>query len=272
MTDFTDTKGIIRQWYERLGFPAEYDEPFLRALDTIPICSGLTPENFDWDSQDGLRNLLSVLYLCEILAERYREQGIPEEILMDTLGDIVRWAKTWSDLKGELYLGELCWLRWHFWMKIFKLGRLQFLAGYARQDIPEAGVRKGDPVLEVHIPRTGPLDPQECDASLAAAPGFFAKYFPEHRWKCFTCNSWLLDDTLTTLLPMDSNILRFQRRFAPVAKVPSDVIAGFVFRWKADRQQVLALPADTSLKKSIQERFRSGGAFYVALGYIPRTE
>ena len=272
MSGYVDTKKIIRRWYERLDFPKEYDEPFLHALDTIPICSGLTPESFDWDSQDGLRNLLSVLYLCEILAERYRERGIPEEVLMDTLGDIVRWAKVWSDLKGELYLGELCWLRWHFRMKIFQLGRLQFLAGYARQDIPEAGVREGEPVLEIHIPRTGPLDPRECDASLAAAPDFFAQHFPEHRWKCFTCNSWLLDDTLAAILPGSSNILRFQRRFTPVSKVPSDVIAGFVFRWKAGRQQALSLPADTSLKKAIQERFRSGGSFYVALGYIPRTE
>ena len=270
MMDFTDTKAVIRRWYERLGFPAEFDSAFFSALEQIVISPDLTAETFDWESQDGIRTLLSVLYLCEELEQRYHETGIPEEILLDTLGDIVRWAKTWSDLKGELYLGELCWLKWHFRMMIFKLGRLQFLKGFAKQDIPGADVRVGDPVLEVHIPRRGPLDPQACAESLAAAPAFFAKYFPEHHWKCFTCNSWLLDDTLQEILPASSNILQFQNLFTQVAKVPSDVIGGFVFRWKATREQVLEMPAETSLKKAIVDRFRSGGGFYVALGYIER--
>ena len=126
--------------------------------------------------------------------------------------------------------------------------------------------------MEIHIPRGSKLTPSECEASLNRAREFFATYFPDFSYTCFTCNSWLLDDTLAAILPGSSNILRFQRRFTPVSKVPSDVIAGFVFRWKAGRQQALALPADTSLKKAIHERFRSGGAFYVALGYIPRTE
>ena len=267
MTDFTDTKAIIRRWYEKLGFPAEFDRPFYAALEEIPISPDLTAEAFDWESRDGIRNLLSVLYLCEALERQYRSMGIPEEILLDTLGDIVRWAKTWSELKGELFLGELCWLKWHFRRMIFKLGRLQFLTGFAKQDIPGAGVRAGDPVLEVHIPRTGPLDPQACRESLAAAPAFFAKYFPEHHWKCFTCNSWLLDDTLKEILPPDSNIIRFQNLFTPVSRVPSDVIGGFVFRWKATREQVVEMPAETSLKKAIIRHFRNGGAFYVALGY-----
>ena len=199
-----------------------------------------------------------------------KELGIPEELLLDNLGDIVRWAKIWSELKGQLYLGELCWLKWHFRMRIFKLGRLQFLTGFARQDIPAAGVREGDPVLEIHIPRCGPLDPQACKASLAAAPAFFAKYFPEHPWKCFTCNSWLLDDTLREILPASSNIRQFQDLFVPVSRVPSDAIARFVFRWQATREQVMEMPADTSLKKAILERYRRGGTFYASLGFIAK--
>jgi hypothetical protein len=267
---FADTKAIIRRWYARLGFPAEFDRQFFAALEEISISPDLKAEDFDWDSQDGLQNLLSVLYLCEDLERQYQAMGIPEEILLDTLGDIVRWAKTWSEIKGELYLGELCWLKWHFRRMIFKLGRLQFLTGFAKQDIPGTEVRAGDPVLEIHIPRTGPLDPRACAESLAAAPAFFAKYFPEHHWKLFTCNSWLLDDTLQEFLPTDSNIIRFQKLFTPVSKVPSNVIGGFVFRWKATREQILEMPAETSLKKAILNRFRRNDNFYVALGYIPR--
>jgi hypothetical protein len=270
MMGITDTKAVIRRWYARLGFPAEFDEAFFAALETVSISPDLTAEDFDWDSQDGIRNLLSVLYLCEALEQHYQAMGIPEEILLDTLGDIVRWAKTWSEIKGELFLGELCWLKWHFRKMIFKLGRLQFLTGFAKQDIPGTDVRAGDPVLEIHIPRTGPLDPQSCAESIGMAPAFFAKYFPEHHWKLFTCNSWLLDDTLKEILPSDSNIIRFQNLFTPVSKAPSDVIGGFVFRWKATREQVMEMPTETSLKKAIVDRFRNGGSFYVALGYIPK--
>lgn len=270
LTGNPDTKAVIRHWYGRLGFPAEFDGEFYAALETVSVSPDLTPETFDWESQDGILNLMSVLYLCQGLKARYDELGIPEELLLDNLGDIVRWAKIWSELKGQLYLGELCWLKWHFRMRIFKLGRLQFLTGFARQDIPAAGVREGDPVLEIHIPRCGPLDPQACKASLAAAPAFFAKYFPEHPWKCFTCNSWLLDDTLREILPASSNIRQFQDLFVPVSRVPSDAIARFVFRWQATREQVMEMPADTSLKKAILERYRRGGTFYASLGFIAK--
>ena len=79
-----------------------------------------------------------------------------------------------------------------------------------------------------------------------------------------------MDDTLKEILPASSNILQFQDLFTPVSKVPSDAIAGFVFRWKTTREQVMEMPTETSLKKAIVDRFRSGGSFYVALGYIER--
>ncbi len=265
-----ETKAVIRKWYDRLGFPKLYRRQFLSALDRIPISDTLTPENFDWAGTDGQRNLLSILYMCEGLAQRYQELGIPEEILLDTLGDIGRWLEVWSDIKGEMYLGELCWLQWHFRMKLFKLGRLQFLRGFAKQDIPEAGVSQGDPVMEIHIPNEGPLVPEACDASILQALEFFPKFYPEHTFSVFTCHSWLLDDTLKTLLPEGSNILRFQNRFIPVARHCGDDLLGFVFGWQTTRGQVKYRPAETGLEKAIKAHIRKNGLFYTVLGYISK--
>lgn len=265
-----ETKTVIRKWYDKLGFPRIYHGEFQQALDRIPVSDALTPENYDWDCQDGQRNLLSVLYLCEGLAAEYEKRGIPEEILLDTLKDIVRWTEVWSALKGQLYLGELCWLRVHMGFRIFQLGRLQFCMGRAHQDMPGAGVKKGDPVLELHIPNTGSLDPEACDRSIRMALDFFPRHFPEFKWEVFTCHSWLLDDTLEQLLPKESNILKFQRRFVPVYREPSDAVLGYVFSWRTTRSQVKNAYCGSSLAKAVRDHVRGGGSFYETLGYFEK--
>lgn len=265
-----ETKAVIRKWYQKLNFPKIYDGEFTEALKRIPISDALTPENFDWGCTDGQRSLLSVLFLCEGLSQRYAALGIPEAVLMDTLADIVRWTEVWSRLKGGLFLGELGWLRVHMHMKLFKLGRLQFCMGHAHGDIPGANIRQDDPVMEVHIPDAGPLDPEECDRSFAMAKEFFPKYFPDFPWTVFTCHSWLLDDTLEALLPERSNILTFRHRFTPVEKEPSDAVLGYIFGWRTTRGQVRFLPAESALAKAVKAHIRKDGLFYEALGYIPK--
>ena len=265
-----ETKEIMLRWFLKLNFPGMYYRPFVNAMEYIPISDALTPENYDWNCSDGKRNLLSMMYMCEGLAQQYAARGIPESILMDTLGDIVRWLEVWSDIKSDLYLGELSWLKEHMLFHVFQLGRLHFRMSAAKHDIPGTNVRQGDPVVEIHIPNTGPLTPEECDKSIAMAKEFFPKYFPEFSWNVFTCHSWLLDDTLEHLLPAHSNILKFQKRFTIVEKNRSDDLLGFVFRWQTSRGQVKNRVADSSLAQAVKAHIRKNGDFYSALGYIPK--
>ena len=67
--------------------------------------------------------------------------------------------------KAGLYLGELNWLKRHLSMKLFKLGRLQFAFGEAICDLAEKNIKKGDNVIEVHIPAAGHLLKSECEKS-----------------------------------------------------------------------------------------------------------
>lgn len=267
-----ETKEIMLRWFLKLNFPGMYYRPFVNAMERIPISDALTPENYDWSCSDGQRNLLSMMYMCEGLSQQYAARGIPESILMDTLGDIVRWLEVWSDIKSDLYLGELGWLKEHMLLHVFQLGRLHFRMSTAKVDIPDANVRTGDPILEIHIPNTGPLTPEDCDKSIALAKEFFAKYFPEFDWKIFTCHSWLLDDTLAQFLPTDSNILAFQKRFTYVEKHRSDDMLGFVFTWQTSRGQVKNRVANSSFACAIQKHIRNNGDLYVALGYILKEE
>ena len=171
----TDAKSIVRKWYAALGFPTDMDAPFTAALDRVEIAPDAVAKDYDVNEEDGEKNLVYFLYFSEALSQQYKQKGIPEEILIDTLHDIVVWTKTWSSIKGGLYLGELSWLKRHLTMQLFKLGRLQFCMAPSEFDIPLKGVKVGTPVIEVHIPEGEPLYTDACLSSLNKARAFFAQ-------------------------------------------------------------------------------------------------
>ena len=266
----TYTKKTAQKWYRALGFPKEMDAPFERALSRTPIDANASIETFTPDEGDGARSLLYYLYFCEALAEKYAERGIPEGILLDTLSDVVVWTKTWSALKGELYLGETGWLRRHLEMRLFKLGRLQFCIAPSEHAIPEKGLAVGETVVEVHIPEGEPLQSDACRASFDAARDFFARYYPSLDYSLFTCHSWLLDASLGALLPEGSNILKFARFFTVVQNDPSDALLGYLFRWGAKREDIHTLPVTSSFAARVKAAVLEGRTFYESLGYIEK--
>lgn len=261
---------IIEYWYDKLDFPKEYDGKFKKALREYHISDAITIETFDRGQGDGIRNLLSFLFMCESLKEKYEERGIDPRVLYDTLSDVVIWTNNWSDIKGTLYLGELGWLTNHYKMKLFRLGRLQFCMGKAERDVPDCDVAAGDDILEIHIPAAGPLSEDECKKSIEQAKEFFAKYYPEYNYKCFTCHSWLLDSTLTEMLGEESNIIKFQKMFTPVFEHKADDIIRYVFRWDTTKRQVKNLYCPSSLAKKVRDRVIAGGDFYAVCGYIKK--
>ncbi len=263
-----DVPAVIEKWYRALQFPRIYDWDFKDALATVPVSDAITTESPAYATEDGKRNLLQVLYLCESTKAFYQKRGIPQEILMDTLSDIVTWTNTWSGIRDGLYLGELSWLKRHLEGKLFQLGRLQFCMGYAEHDIPQANVKKGDKVIEIHIPEGEAMTVEACDASIARAREFFGTYFPEFDYKCFTCHSWLLDPTLAEILKPESNILAFQSRFAVVESDSDDAIVRYVFAWNATRYNLKKFACESSLAQRVKARIQSGGGFYVSLGFF----
>ncbi len=264
--------GIIRKWYEALHFPKQYDAPFYEALAKIPVTDTVTTFSPSYNTDNGLRNLLNVLYLCEETKKEYEKRHIPESILMETLSDIVIWTNTWSNLKGGLYLGELGWLQYHLRASLFRLGRLQFCMGKAEHDIPEANLKEGDPVIEVHIPEGKGMSREACAAAFAEAKKFFATYFPEYEYRGVTCHSWLLDPTLDQILKPESNILAFQSFFKVVKTDPAISILRYTLRWDASLENYKQIPATSSLAERAKDRIQRGGTFYIALGYIPLEE
>ena len=260
----------IDKWYLKLGFPSEYNREFYRALEKVRVSDAVTLESFGEGSDNGIRNLLTWLYLCEGVAEKYNAAGIPEEILIDTLYDIVRWTETYTEMHGKLYLGELGWLTRHMKLNLFKLGRLQFAMGDCEFDSPRHGVKKGDPVLEVHIPAGEKLDIRECEKSFAMAREFFAKYFPEHEWKCFTTHTWLLDTSIRPLMNEGSNILAFSDMFDIIEEQDSAAAIRYVFTWDTTMKNLKNAVCYNSFSEKLKKHALSGGALHETVGIIAR--
>jgi len=259
---------IIEKWYRKLSFPKQYDKEFKEALQTIKISDAITIDAYDIESKNGQRNLLSALFMCETLEDRYAQRGIPEKILKDTLSDLVIWTNTWSNLKGELYLGEMSWLKYHLNMQLFRLGRLQFCMGKSERDIPKKNIKAGDNILEVYIPEGEPLSQDLCYKSFETAKIFFKKYFPEFEYKGFTCRSWLLDASLEQFLKPDSNILQFGRMFEVIHTEESDSILRYLFRWDITRNAIKQAVPYNSFTDSVKRHVMKGGACYEVLGIL----
>jgi len=263
-----EVETTIRKWYDRLGFSKEFDQEFEQCLRDIKIPDTVNVGEYPVGSKDGGRNLLTYLYLCEDLSELYKERGIPEDILIDTLKDIVRWCTTYSDINGRLYLGELHWLKLHLSGELFKVGRLQFRMAGAERDVPKYGLKKGDPIVEIHIPADGRLLVEDCKKSIGEAKEFFLKYFPEYEFKYFTCHSWLLDKKLREVLPDSSNILKFAEFFDIVAEDDSNALIKYIWSWDMNERKLKTAATPNDLAAKVQKRVLKGETFHESLGII----
>lgn len=262
------TVKIIEKWYELLQFPKEYDGEFYDYLKEIKISDAITIDNYDFTCQDGGRNLLSYLFMCENLSELYAKKGIPESVLIDTLKDIVRWTKIHSNINNTLYLGEIFWLKRHMKGRIFKLGRLQFALGKSRHDYPKFDLKQGDDVVEIHIPEGEKLTTTACEQSIALAKEFFAKYFPEVNYTHFTCDSWLLDEKLKNFLNENSNILQFANMFEVIENKKSNAIIKYLFSWDTTPSNLHLKNPTSSFSTKIKNAVLIGETFNESLGIL----
>lgn len=261
-------RSVIEKWYRELGFPEKYDDEFYAALELTEIDETVTGETYSSEEKDGKKKLLTLLYLCEELQCRYEEKGIPREILLDTLRDLVLWTVAWSEKEGMLCLHEQGWMKRHVTMRVFRIGRLQFSPGNAKTDIAVKGVSKGEPILEIHVPADGPMDYAQCLDSIRRAKEFYAKYYPEYSYRCITFHSWLLDASLQEILNEESNVLKFQKLFDTVKVEVSDAILRYVFDWTVTRGTLPQAVCTSGFAQRVKDRMLSGQDFYLTYGVL----
>lgn len=125
---------------------------------------------------------------------------------------------------------------------------------------------QGQPVVNLHIPRCGPLTPQAVDISLASAREFFAmQKFPFH---IGVCDSWLLDPALAHIAAPGSNIYQFMQRFFkyPVGNDSSAI--DYLFEHGMNDPASLVAQGKNSLQKSVGAYLLSGGRLHDTGGFL----
>ncbi|SKA80714.1 hypothetical protein SAMN06295879_0232 [Agreia bicolorata] len=224
----------------------------------------------DEPTQEPLVWLKAFFTLTPRVVAWSRRHDIPERVIRDTLADVGRHLAISRRVTGEFGLQTWRWLTYHFTVRIFALGRLQFALERAKPAVEVEGViAAGDWVLAVHIPESGPLLPALVDESLVAAKKFFAEHFPQHPVSVVTCDSWILDPFLLDRLSPESNVGSFVRRFTPIdhsSDGHTDALY-FVFRTR-DLTRLDELPRNTSLQRAVLERLELGETWQVAWGYL----
>ncbi|MGW6644119.1 acyltransferase domain-containing protein [Streptomyces iakyrus] len=209
----------------------------------------------------------------------HRERGVTADVSRRTLADLGRNMAFHRRRYGRGGVEVPQWLTRHFRGELYQLGRLQFerarLGQRTGRAVARAGldVAAGEPCLNLHIPDfQGPLSPTACDRSLELAREFFARHFPQERYRVAVCHSWLLDPQLKQHLDPDSNIVRFQERFEPgrdpgEEPEPEDTEpVRFVFGDPG--LPVAGLPRRTSVERAVGDHLRAGGHWYVRHGWF----
>jgi hypothetical protein len=125
----------------------------------------------------------------------------------------------------------------------------------------------GDGSLDIHIPKGGKMDFEQCQKALMDACEFYRQYFPEKEIRIFTICSWLMDAQFQLLLSPQSNIVRFQREFY-LFPVLADEKAAYERVFGDPSVDIANAPEDTALQTAVKRFVLSGGNLRFGSGVI----
>ena len=219
---------------------------------------GLAETEPSAEAVDELVAVAAYLVTLKDIRKFHTRLGVDDEISWATLADLGRQVGLHRRVHGVFGCETYWWLVSHWLGSLYQLGRLQFLLYREYDDIP--GVSRGEWVLGMHIPETGPLTPSSVDDSLAQARAFFSRHFPDRPVRTVTLNSWLMDPVLASGLPTESNLASFNRRFTPYGDW-SDGNPGaiyFTFRTRS-LKHLDELPRDTRLQRLVLDQVAGPG-------------
>jgi len=209
---------------------------------------------------DHLQMLCCQLECARRAYGAYRAKGIPEEVYTATMKCFSRFIAECGRKTGRKFFDRGWWTYRQVSMGLFRVGALEY----------EFRRHEGENALAVHIPSDANLSPESVDASLARAGRFFQTYYPDYRFRWYTCGSWLLSPALGPLLGEASRIAAFQRRFTVLREDPADrEFVEWLFQVPKDTQPE-DLPERTSLQRKVKALLLRGGNVGTAYGVIER--
>lgn len=258
---------IIIACYEKMKKTENFEEKIGRAMDEFLLAT----ESSYCEMLDAVAKEAGIAYqtACLIflimaakpLKYMYRAKGISDEVYDCSMHDLA--VKNEECKKAYGVVGTFAheWLRRYFKMTLFGLGRLQFEWVIFDRDYKNF-IKKGDRVLNCHIPSGRPLKQEEVMASLQNAYAFFGISGP----MAVRCQSWLLDPETAQLYKEGSNLRAFYEMFAILERFDTGKGAISSVFGKLDFEDVTEDDVKTSFQKSYYDYIKSGGKLGNALG------
>ncbi len=232
-------KQYLEFLFDRLKFPKEHNPALLAAYDVLKDYDEFSTlvDRFYIDKEitysvidEHLDNVIAsaginphtakfVFYCClgKELPKQYAAAGIPEEIMWDSLEDLRYKIFECLDVKGVPGFFACDWFIWLFRLRLFKLGRLQFMIkAYEGEDIKlgDYTVKTGEKVIDIHIPSSGESFDTEARYDAYSRAYKFFRETKKEDVKAFVCSSWLLFPDHYDMLKPTSNIISFMNDFS----------------------------------------------------------
>lgn len=215
--------------------------------------------------------LLFHLLLAPALRAKYEAAKLPTDVFEDSIRDLLYKAKechTVYDIWGSFVAP---WFKDFFQMKRFALGRLQFERAFLPKDCIVEGKKlvKGTPVLNLHIPSSGPLTKALCEDSFQKAKAFFGE---QQKETLFLCDSWLLFPRHREILSPQSGICQFMDLFTLIEchKQPEFFDAWRVFGKEVHPPYHDDLPQYTALQRGYARWLQNGEPTATGVGVAVR--
>ena len=145
---------------------------------------------------------------------------------------------------------------------LFTLGRLQYEPISSPLDYKDI-VKKGDKIINVHIPSGSPLRTEEVYDSFDKAYEFFGAEGDI----IFTCHSWLLYPPHYEVFPEGSNLRAFYELWDVVRQEESEEDFWRVF-YKEPNISLSEIIPKTSLEKRMLDHLKSGGSMGAGQAFI----
>ena len=276
-------KKCIDDLFFEHGFPVSYRQTMyeiLSSLDDKDIEEILSyykrTEEYDFRGMSEFAKSLSEKYQIHLfsvylfiitlvvprLKEFYKRTGVSDEIAYDTLHAITykhRWTRGIFGVDGVRGWG---WYKIVLEGKVLKIGRFEYETSeflYDEYRKNENVIRKGEPVLNIHIPDSKePLTKEVRQESYLKAKEFYSSRF-NGKPIPFVCFSWLTCPYNEQLVERTSNIIDFMHDF-DIIKVEDfedfNAVSPFVFNHV--HVELDTMPQETSLQRNIKKYLLEG--------------
>lgn len=281
---------MIKEFGIKLGFPQEaciYLQECFDNISAVPQAHATLMQAVDKLFTDGeyLDELSKLPELCGVnkyssdmvfvmLCARMwyyisRQRNIDEKLYWDSMVDLRCKLHECHDIFGVWGTFVTPWFKGFFTGDRFALGRMQFEKIPYEYDDYKGIVKKGQDVLNCHVPSSGPMTGELLLDSLKRAYNFF----PEVRRDGLmpvVAHSWLVYPPHYALFPEKSNLRKFYNMF--------DIILSWEDEHNSDFQRIFncvykpeildKVPADNTLRRNFLEYVKAGNKMGHGFGIL----